>query len=284
MYLKLLIGLLWSFCGTKAIMIIDSRHSICHKVIFEVRYKYGFAYLDRCGSTANEIMKRADEWELYGHDPNPQNAPLISLRNGTRFDFNTLKYNFALEQTVGAEKDIEEQDLSNFIEQVDLVSSIVNEKLSLKDFTRVGFRIWYLFASKSIEDSEKCISKLLKTSDIDDSIAKALNGAVEAKSHVVVVASQDRKFRISITGVESQVQLNLGGSTLNIQPHKLSRGQDKHLQKQLKARKKIANNNPEFAIMLDIDSFVDSPHDVDAKDFITESLKQIEEKVPEAFK
>jgi hypothetical protein len=156
--------------------------------------------------------------------------------------------------------------------------------LSLKDFTRVGFRIWYLFASSNKEDSKIWISKLLKTSDIDDSIANALNGDVEAKSHKVVVASQDRKFCISITGVESQVQLNLGGSPLSIQPHKLSRGQDKHLQKQLKASRKIANNNPEFAVMLDIDSFVDLPHDVDAKDFITESLKQIEEKTPKAFK
>lgn len=264
-------------------MIIDTCRSICNKVVFEVRYKYGFAYLDRCGSTTNEIMERSDEWELYGHDPNPQNTPLRSLKNGTRFIFNALKYNFALEQTEGADKDIERQDLSDFIEQVDLVSSIVNERLSLKDFERVGFRIWYLFPSKSREDSEKRISRLLKTSDIDDSIAVALNGDVEAKSHVVVVASQDRKFRLSITGVERQVQLNYGGSTLSIQPHKLSRGQGRHLQKQLKERKKIANN-PEFAVMLDIDSFVDSPHDVDAKDFITESLKQIEEKVPEAFK
>ena len=154
-------------------MIIDNRRSICHKVVYAVSYKYGLTYLDRCGSTANEIMKRSDEWELYGHDPNPQNAPLISLRNGTRFNFSSLKYDFALEQTPDADKDIEEQDLEEFIQQVDLVSSIVNERLSLSDFERVGFRIWYLFASKSREESEKWISRLLKTSDIDDSIAKA---------------------------------------------------------------------------------------------------------------
>jgi hypothetical protein len=261
-------------------MIIDKRHSICHKVVYEVRYKYGFTYLDRCGSTVNEIMNRSDEWELAGVSPDPQNAPLISLRNGARFNFNTLKYDFALEQTQDADKDIEKQDLHEFIQQVDLVSSIVNERLSLNDFERVGFRIWYLFASKSREDSEKWISRLLKTNDIDDSIAVALNGDVEAKSHVVVVASQDRKFRISITGVTTQTQLDLVGGRVRIRKSTLGREQDKFLKRELKR----AAKNPEFAVMFDIDSFVESPKDIDAKDFITESLKQIEEKVPKAFK
>ncbi len=272
---------MWGFCGTKAIMIIDNRHSICHKVVYEVRYKYGFTYLDRCGSTVNEIMNSTDEeWEFYGREPDPQSAPLISLRNGTRFNFSALKYDFALEQKEGADKDIEKQDIDGFIEQVDLVSSIVNERLSLRDFSRVGFRIWYLFASRTREDSEAWISQLLKTNDIDNPIAEALNGNVEAKSHVVVVASQDRKFRISIIGVESQAQLNLVGGMVSIRKSKLSRGQDKYLKKQLKR----AANNPEFAVMFDIDSFVESPKDVEAKDFIAESLKQIEEKVPVAFK
>ncbi len=261
-------------------MIIENRRSICHKVVYAVNYKYGFTYLDRCGSTTNEIMKRADEWELYGHDPNPQNTPLISLRNGTRFNFSTLKYDFALEQTPDADKDIEESDLSEFIQQVDLVSSIVNERLNLNDFERVGFRMWYLFASRSIEDSEKWISKLLKTSAIDDSIAGALNGDVEAKSHVVVVASQDRKFRISITGVTNQTQLDLVGGKIGIRKKKLHHEQNRYLQRELKR----AAKNPEFAVMFDIDSFVESPKDIDAKDFITESLRQIEGKVPDAFK
>lgn len=261
-------------------MIIKNRHSIRHKVVYEVRYKYGFTYLDRCGSTVNEIMKSAEEWELAGNDPNPQNAPLVSLRNGTRFNFSALKYDFALEQTAGADKDIEKQDIDEFIEQVDLVSSIVNERLSLKDFSRIGVRIWYLFASKTKEDSEKWISQLLKTSDIDNSIAGALNGDVEAKTHVVVVASQDRKFRISITGVESQTQLDLGGGVVSIRKSKLSRGQDKYLQRELKRTAK----NPEFAVMFDVDSFVEMPKGVEARDFITESLEQIEEKVPIAFK
>ncbi len=51
-----------------------------------------------------------------------------------------------------------------------------------------------------------------------------------------------------------------------------------------KKKLKISAKNPEFAVMFDIDSFVESPNNAEAEDFITESLKQIEEKVPKAFK
>ena len=271
-----------SFCGIKALMIINGIPSICHKVVYEVQYKYGFTYLDRCGSTINEIMKRSPEWILSDNTPNPQNAPLMSLRNGTSFNFSALKYNFALEQTLGADKDLEKKDIGEFIEQVDLISSIVNERLNLNDFNRVGFRIWYLFASETKENSEEWISQLLKTMPIDHSICKTLNGSIEAKNYVVVIASSDRKFRISINGVERNAQIDLGGNILNIRASKLSHNQDKFLLTQLRAKKRIAKN-PVFAAMIDIDSFVEMPKGVDGKDFITVSLNQIEKMLQEAF-
>ena len=263
-------------------MIINGRPSICHRIVYEVQYKYGFTYLDRCGSTINEIMKSAPEWILSDNNPNPQNAPLMSLRNGTSFNFSALKYDFALEQTLGADKDLEKKDINEFIEQVDLISSIVNERLSLSDFKRVGFRIWYLFASETKEDSEQWISQLLKDMPIDHSIAKALNGNIEAKNYIVVIASPDRKFRISINGVERQTQIDLGSNILNIRPRKLSLDQDKFLMAQQRVKKRIAKN-PELAAMIDIDSFVEIPKDIDSKDFITVSLNQIEELLLKAF-
>ncbi len=263
-------------------MIINGRSSICHKIVYEVQYKYGFTYLDRCGSTVNEIMKISPEWILSDNLPNPQNAPLISIRNGASFNFSALKYNFTLEQTLGADTDLEKKDIDIFTEQVDLVSAIVNERLSLSDFNRVGFRIWYLFASETKENSEKWISQLLKTMPIDDSIANALNGSIEAKNYVVIIASPDRKFRISINGVERQTQIDLGSNILNIRASKLSHDQNKFLMKQQRVKKRIAKN-PVFAAMIDIDSFVEIPKDVDAKDFIMVSQNQIENLLPKAF-
>lgn len=263
-------------------MIIKGRQSICHKIVYEVQYKYGFTYLDRCGITINEIMRSAPEWILSENNPNPQNAPLVSLRNGTKFNFSALKYDFALEQTLGADKDLGKKDINEFIEQVDFISSIVNGKLDLHDFSRVGFRVWYLFASETKEDSEKWISELLKPIPVDSSVAKAFEGTIEAKNYVMVIALTDRKFRISINGVERHVQVDIGDSILDIRASKLSRNQDKFLRDQLKAKRRIAKNPP-FAAMIDIDSFIEMPTDVDAADFITESLDKIEKQLPNAF-
>lgn len=264
-------------------MKIDGRSSICHKVVYEVRYKYGFTYLDRCGSTINEIMKTAPEWILAEATPNPQNAPLLSLRNGTRFNFSALKYDFALEQTLGAEKDLERSDLDEFIEQVGFVSAIVNDRLGLKDFNRVGFRIWYLFGCSSKEESERWILELFPDSSVDATVAKAFGGPIEARNYVILVSSQDRKFRISVNGVERNAQVDLGDSILGIRASQLSSGQDKFLIQQLQAKKRI-RMNPEFAAMIDVDAFVERPKDVEARDFVSESLKQIEERLPNAFK
>ncbi|HHT9120178.1 MAG TPA: hypothetical protein ACFYD3_06515 [Candidatus Hypogeohydataceae bacterium YC41] len=263
-------------------MVIKGKSSICNKVVYEVRYKYGFTYLDRCGSTVNEIMKSASEWILSESSPNPQNAPLVSLRNGTRLNFSALKYDFSLEQPLGSDKDLEEEDTNEFTKQVDFVSSILNERLNLKDFTRVGFRIWYLFASPTKEDSERWISELLKEMPVDNSIATAFDGTIEAKNYIAIIAAKDRKFRISINGVERYAQVDLGENILGLRASQLSRDQNKFLLDQLKAKKRIAKN-PAFAAMIDVDSFVEMPKDVEARDFITESLRQIEGRLPNAF-
>lgn len=263
-------------------MIIKGLQAVCHKVVYEAHYKEGFTYLDRCGSTVNEIMRSSPEWILSESSPSPQNAPLVSLRNGTKFNFSTRKYDFGLEQPVGTGKELEQKDISEFIGQVDLVSSIVNERLSLKDFSRIGLRIWYLFPAITKEISEQWISQLLKEMPIDDSIAKAFGGIIEAKNYVIIISSNDRRFRISINGVERHAQADLGDSILNIRASTLSKDQNKFLMQQMKARKRI-RMNPDFAAMIDVDSFVEMPKDVEAKDYITESLKQIEAQLPRAF-
>ncbi len=73
---------------------------------------------------------------------------------------------------------------------------------------------------------------------IDNSIAKAFNGTIEVKNYVIIIASQDRKFRISINGVESDMQADLGDSILSIRASTLSKNQDDFLRKQLRAKKR----------------------------------------------
>ena len=67
----------------------------------------------------------------------------------------------------------------------------------------------------------------------------AFSSNIEAKNYIVVIASPDRKFRISINGVEIQTQIDLGSNILNIRSSKLSHDQDKFLRDQQRVKKEL---------------------------------------------
>jgi hypothetical protein len=45
-------------------MLINGKNSILQKLIFEVRYEYGYAYLDKCGRIVNTITRAFPEWNV----------------------------------------------------------------------------------------------------------------------------------------------------------------------------------------------------------------------------
>jgi hypothetical protein len=261
-------------------MEIKGRNSILHKLVYEVRYHRGYLFLDRCGVTANRIMSDHPEWIIRNQDLNPQNAPLVSLNNGTTFSFNALKYDFALEQSTAGDA-LSETDVRDFVTQATAVSAILHEELELREFSRVGFRVWYLFGGQSQEDCEQWIQDL-GGFKVDNSVLSAFGGKLLSQNHVAVIESKDRNIRMSINGVESQQQFDLGSEILNIQPHKLPKGQHELLLKQERVRQRISAN-PRYAAMIDVDVFVENPLDAIAFDFISESFKQAEEGLKRSF-
>lgn len=98
---------------------VRGKPPILHRVAFELRYLYGYTFLDRCGRTMNAIMREAPEW-IPRDQVSPQNSPLVSVANNCVFNFSTLKIDFGLEQPL--ESEIQPKELSYFVEQVDLLS------------------------------------------------------------------------------------------------------------------------------------------------------------------
>lgn len=263
-------------------MKIQNKDPIIHKLVYEVRYKFGFTYLDRCGRTINRMMREKPEWMPYIDEPNPQKAPLINTKNRSIFNFSALKYDLALEQEFGNEVALTQNNIKEFQEDADYLSKIINEELGLQEFTRIGFRIWYLIGTKSNMDSDQLISSLgiLK---IDDVITEIFNGKIENRNFTIVIKGDDRKYRISVNSVERVGTPSLiDKSILTVQARQLPKNQQKHLMKQMKAKQKLASNPP-FAVMIDIDSYVENPENIDAIDFIKNSLDQVEITIPKIF-
>lgn len=252
-----------------------------HKLVFEVRYDQGFVYLDRCGAIANRIMRMDPAWVIRGENVNPQGAPLVHAVTGTQLNFNVYKYDFGVDQPIGGEDALKDDDITAFISNVGAVAPIIHEELSLRTFRRKGFRIWYIFPFDSERDANTWIRGLPAVT-VSPSLATSLQGELESQSYVFVVATKDRKMRISITPVERLETLDLGTDTLRVLPRTLSQGQRDAIPKQLRAKRRLLAN-PESAVMIDVDAFVEDPIEIDAEAFIGDSLKLIEHDLPAAL-
>jgi hypothetical protein len=247
------------------------KSALTQKAVFELRYRYGFAYLDRCGRVTNAILRDKPEWILGNTSPNPQNAPLINTTNNCRFNFSALKIDFGIEQGVGEEA-LSEENLTEFVQQVDELTQLVIGELDLSEFSRIGFRVWYLFECTDTPEAEEWLAKLGLCS-VSAKLLSAFEGELEAASMAFVIESKDRKFRIALGSIERTIPLNLGGEILNVPARSLPKGQREHFIKQVKLKKRLAHN-PQFAAMIDIDAFQDEPKIVKAGEFITTSLEQ----------
>jgi hypothetical protein len=252
-------------------MFIKGKPSILQKLVFELRYRSGFTYLDKCGRTLNAIMRFQPEW-VPSNQPNPESTNLVSINSGCRFSFSYSSLIFSLEKPIGGDS-LAQNEVRGFIEQVEFVSQIVIDQLGLDDFSRIGFRVWYLFNCRSKEEAEQWLQDLGFYS-ITEQTNEAFPGTLEATNFTAIIVGADRKFRIALNGVENQAQMDIGQEILNVRASSLSKDQKKVLQQQEKVKHRMLVN-PSYAAMIDVDAFQEEPLSVDPKDFITTSLTQI---------
>jgi len=258
-------------------MRVAGKEGLYHKLVFEVRYQHGMVYLDRCGTTANRIMRTYPEWVLQDGSANPQNAPLIHTSTGIQFNFGALKYDFSMDQPTN--QAVLQSDIDTFVDQVAALSAIVHEELELSSFIREGFRVWYIFDMASEDEANQWIRNL-RPFNIESSLADAFGGTLEAVGYTSIINTSERKYRISVNTVERLERLDVGN--LSILPRSLPRKQREALLEQMRAKKRL-RLNPHYAAAIDVDAYIDEPIDVVPQDFITQSLSVIEEKLPSAI-
>lgn len=260
-------------------MLINKKYSIFQKMAFEVRYRYGFTYLDKCGKTLNAIMRSHPEWVVKGDDPTPHSGKLISINNGCSLSFSAHSYNLILEMPTGGDP-LSDKDVDIFVYQAEMLSQILNDYLGLEEFTRIGLRAWYLFRCQSKKEAQKWMDDLGIYSTSQKTL-EAFGGSIDAASVVFVIDSQDRKYRLSVSVVEQQAQVDLGEEILSVRASTLSKDQNKFLLKQDQVRRRV-RSNPEFAGLIDIDAFQDNPISIDPRDYIETSIKHFNEKLSAA--
>jgi hypothetical protein len=261
-------------------MDIKGKSAILQKVVFELRYRHGFVYLDKCGRTLDALTTQYPEWTVKDDGVSPQNAPLVSLRNQTLLNFSVKSLNLSQEMRPGGQP-LTNEDVKVFAEQVDQAATLIIEELGLKEFERMGFRVWYLFPCASLAESFRWLEDL-KLVTISPKFSSSFSNQLESTS-IAVVFGGETKYRIALNQVESSAQLDVGQEILNVRASKLPNNQKQIFNQQLQVKKRLLAN-PQFAAMIDVDAFRDEPQLLAAKEFVLNASSGIERKLLELTK
>jgi hypothetical protein len=256
----------WEHNIVKVTKLLKEKEPILQKIVFELRYRRGFSYLDKCGRTINAIMDDYPEWTTDPGNPNPQAASLISLANSCVLSIGTKKLDLSLEIPVGGEP-LGPDEVDMFSAQVDQTTGIVTDQLGLNEFGRIGCRLWYIFPCENQEDSERWLSSL-QCYSVTPKLVEAFGGVKEAVGVAIVITGGDRAYRIAFNGVQRTATVDLGAGILNVRVRDLSSDQQRMLREQEKAKASV-RRAPEFPAMIDIDAYVENPESPDTRSFVT---------------
>lgn len=155
-------------------------------------------------------------------------------------------------------------------------SSITVQGLDVDSFPRIGFRLWTLYETESLEDASSRINDM---SFFSPSKALLKLGEQSHLSHSVVIARKEFMVRTAVSPFEQQI--NLAPSVLTAAKQKARshwKDQKTVLIQKMKAEKAI-KAYPNVGIMIDMDAFIEDvpyPAQVTAKTFVEEANRDFD--------
>ncbi len=237
--------------------------SIPTSIIFELRYNYGYEYLDHTGKVINEIISRPG-WNVS--KAYTDSTSLFNTDKEIRFNFGPQKLD--LVQRV-SEKNKELSPIDYIARLCDDLSLIIIKQFNLQQFLRIGFRVHQLFKADNLEQAKEYVKALkIFTTNLPDEI-------IEEVSYTIVISEKEWKSRIAIAPTELMVEIDPATlKAAQMETHKLAKGQKEAFMQKMKA-KKIIEALPLYAVLVDIDSYVEDPPIGELKimDFVKNTYK-----------
>ncbi|MDI6788164.1 MAG: hypothetical protein QME51_07320 [Planctomycetota bacterium] len=228
-------------------MPINPSISIPINITFELRYNYGYEYLDRTGKVINEIILRPG-WIVS----NAQTAFTSLVNTDEQIIFNFGPQKLDLVQRLGERKK-ELSPIDAIARLCDDLSLIIIKRFNLQQFLRIGFRVHQLFKADTLTEAKEFI-KNLKIFEPN------LSGeTVEEVSYTMVISEKEWKSRIAIAPAEQIVEIDPATiKAAQMEADKLHTSQKEVFKQKVKAQK-IIDTFPQYAILVDIDSYVEDP-------------------------
>lgn len=251
-------------------IIIRGKEAFLRQLVCEVRYQDGYLYLDHCGQLLKRLVGENPEW-VVAPEPTAQRTSLVNLRTGGQLHFNSGAASLALDKTASDEA-IDAQEVNDFIDLIDPALGLVFDELEVTSCTRVGCRAQHYFSFDSREEAGKWIMDLgLFT--VHQGLFEAFKATLESMGGAMVLQGEDCHYRVAINGIERSAQIPVGEAVLTVRASTAPRNQRKILLESLK-KKRQRQINSAFAVVVDIDAYLDEPSEANAAEFVREHAEQ----------
>lgn len=234
------------------------------KIVFETRYKQGYRYLDRCGEMMIEIENELKNWRA--REAQISSCQMVNPSENMFFNCSSLKLDLSQDT-------VKELECKSFLSYSRQMFNIVSKNLGIKEYIRFGLRYWFLLPVDSIQSGQKILTGN-SLFNVDTGIEVMFDKKVKDKSFVVILEKEKYGHRIALSVVHKQGfgSLKDQNEFLTTTPHKLPKGQKEALIAQLE-RKKRQQDNPDVAVLLDIDNYMEDPEAANLDNFITSSVE-----------
>jgi len=231
--------------------IVHRTTEVVHRYVLELRYLLGHLYWDRCGKPINEIVSRDEGWDFDRIDGGT--CHLCERERNLYFNVSALKLDLSQVQSAEVATLVTAPEFGSI---ADSLSVTVTEILQLSEFSRIGFRAWYLYPTTDRDDSYNRVRKLKVLSP---EIENLMLGRVSEAACRFVIERPGHMVRAAVTPCEPAVNLSPG----IVRAARTKARDQPHHQRQLlldKAKaEKIIQSYPQFGVLVDLDAYIEDP-------------------------
>ena len=253
----------------------DLAPAVVHKYAYELRYDFGFGYLDRCGDVLNSILRENPGWMVAG-GVTSGGATLRHRDTGMVFAFDNHHLSLGQDQSDKVKSLVPDIEFAQVAEKL---TAATVDRIEAEVFTRVGFRVWHLYGAHTKRDAQEAV-KALGYVRLKPLAQVAEDSDVEEVGLNCTFVLPDMLLRLAIAVVEQNIEIDPAtvlAAKARIR-EKDSRERKAAAVDQLKARDAIAAF-PQHAVLVDTDFFVEDPPipaDLQVAEFITGAFQMSE--------
>jgi len=168
---------------------ISFDHLKLHRGVLELRYSNGYRYWDVCGKCILEIRSKLRN-ELDFQQLSGAEECVLKFKSDPR-----ARASFGFRHMTVSGTHLRNIDL--FKENGPVIFDIVRENLGIKHLDRVGFRLWYVHATKTSDEAEKMVINLALFNVAAERFI-GFGDKVDSIIPSIIVSNQARKVTITI--------------------------------------------------------------------------------------